>query len=403
MSKQSNDHAVPHVRILGTRGIPAAHGGFETFTENLAPYLVRRGWSVTVYCQIGPDDPGFSPGKIAEDHWRGVRRVLIHEPRTSAFGTVLFDWRSVRHAMTKDGLVLVLGYNTAIFSALLRLARSRVVMNMDGIEWSRAKWSLPYKIWFYINERLGILFAHHLIADHPEIRNHLKRYAAEMRMSCIAYGADAIEEAEPTALAQLGIEPYRFFVSIARIEPENSILEIVRAFKSKPRSTRLVVLGTLDPQSNAYHRAVAEAAGDGRDVVFPGSIFEPRTVRALRFYTCGYTHGHTVGGTNPSLVEALGAGSPVIAHDNRFNRYVAGDDQLFFSDMKSCALAMDQLENDDAFVGRLRAAARRHHEQLFTWGDILGQYDKMLRAQLALGMQEVGKIAWKIHQRRSQG
>ena len=135
--------------ILGTRGIPAAHGGFETFAQRLALYLADRGWSVGVYCQHERVD---QPRPPWSDEWHGVERIHVEVGSSRPLGTMSFDWRSIRDAPRRPGLCLVLGYNTGIMLPWLRLANRRVMTNMDGIEWRRSKCSRPVKAWFWINE-----------------------------------------------------------------------------------------------------------------------------------------------------------------------------------------------------------------------------------------------------------
>jgi len=156
------------VQILGTRGIPGNHGGFETFAQQLSEYLVERNWRVTVYCQI------VGEGAPTVDDYNGIRRVLIPTKTLSAASSIYFDWVSTRMAARDGDLVLTLGYNTAVFSLLYRLRKVMNVINMDGMEWKRAKWSRAARTWLYINERFGCLFGNHLIADHPEIGRHLE-------------------------------------------------------------------------------------------------------------------------------------------------------------------------------------------------------------------------------------
>ena len=145
------------------------------------------------------------------------------------------------------------------------------------------------------------------------------------------------------------------FSTVCRIEPENSLLEIVRAFSSKRRNRKLVVLGKFD-QANAYHNAVRAAASD--EVLFPGPIYDQAVLASLRSHVRLYCHGHTVGGTNPSLVEALGAGCPVLAQNNRFNTWVAGPDQFYFDDEASCAALFDSLANTDRMCPCARGCRR---------------------------------------------
>src|SRR3569833_3139161 len=153
-------HAVTtrHIRILGTRGVPAAHGGFESFAEHLAPYLVERVWQVSVYCHEDGEGPVF------EDEWRGVRRVRMPVATTGATGTIVFDWQSTVHAAGEKGLVLTLGYNTAVFCALYRLKGLTNVINMDGVEWRRQKWGAVARTWFWLNDWAGCWLGNHLVA-----------------------------------------------------------------------------------------------------------------------------------------------------------------------------------------------------------------------------------------------
>jgi glycosyltransferase involved in cell wall biosynthesis len=364
-----------HLLILGTRGIPAAHGGFETFAEKLALYLVARGWQVTVYCQNA--GVGKLCGTPVVDEWNGVRRVTI-STSDDALGTVVFDWASIRHALGEAGLPLVLGYNTAVFATRLRLHGLPVLMNMDGIEWKRAKWGMVAKAWFYLNEWCGERCATKLIADHPRIFEHLARRRRSDDIVTIAYGADAVIAADEAPVRALGLEPGRYFLSIGRIEPENSTLELVRAFASASRHSRFVCLGKLEPEQNAYHAEVMTAANE--QVLFPGAIYDQYVVKALRFHALAYCHGHTVGGTNPSLVEALGAGSAIIARDNVFNRWVAGEGPLYFADEKALAECYAHAETDASWRTACRQATRQRFEQNFTWEKILRSYERLLNA-----------------------
>ncbi|KAI5912302.1 glycosyltransferase [Azoarcus sp. PA01] len=215
----------------------------------------------------------------------------------------------------------------------------------------------------------------HLIADHPEIKRHLSSRVSEGKISVIPYGAERIESADQAPLAALGLEPRRFLTLVARPEPENSILEAVSAFSRRPRGQVLAVLGNYDV-SNAYHRAVKAAAGP--EVRFVGAIYDKVVLRSLRFHCSAYVHGHQVGGTNPSLVEALGAGNAVIAHDNRFNRWVAGEAGVYFKDADECAALFDRVLDAPGELEAMRAASRVRHQERFTWDRILAEYEALL-------------------------
>jgi len=368
----------PHLRILGIRGIPARHGGFETFTEKLAPYLVRQGWKVTVYCQ----DPGSGP--IYEDLWSGVRRVHIPSGKDTPWSTIAFDLRANLHARREEGITLTLGYNTAVFIALLRRKGIRNVINMDGIEYARAKWGPLARLWLRLNERAAIKFADHLIADHPEIKEHLSPRAKGHDISVISYGSDRVTAQSAKGLQDLGLEPGKYLSVIARPEPENSLLEIVRAFSAKRRGVSLAVLGNYCSDI-PYHRAVKSAASE--EVLFFGAVYDRVLVSTIRSHSLAYIHGHQVGGSNPSLIEALGAGNPIIAHDNRFNRWVAGPGARFFrglEDLESHLSAV--LENEETRKSMHDSSLRRHAEA-FTWDRILTDYSSLLAQEEKLAYQ----------------
>jgi glycosyltransferase involved in cell wall biosynthesis len=363
-------HGPRVLRILGSRGIPAAHGGFETFAEKLALDLCDHGWQVVVYCQ----DAGRGP--IVLDEWSGVQRVRIPVSAKGAAGTILFDAQAIRHAAGRRGLCLTLGYNTAVLCSWLRLNGIANVINMDGLEWQRAKWGRAARLWLWANEWLGGRIAGHLVADHPEIARHLhERGIPEARISMIPYGAERVADADPGPLHALGLHPGRYLLLVARPEPENSILEIVRGFVAVPGAHRLVILGSFDA-ANGYHRQV-KAASDER-VLFAGAVYDRRTLHALRRHALAHAHGHRAGGTNPSLVEALGAGSAVIAHDNRFNRWVAADAALYFHDAPGFARCWQQLLDDPPALAPLRQAAVRRFERDFAWQQVLSKYRELL-------------------------
>lgn len=359
-----------HLFILGIRGIPAQHGGFETFAEKLSLYLVAQGWKVTVYCQ----EDGV--GDIYESKWQGVNRIHIPVSKEGAAGTIIFDWKATRHALSQQGLFLTLGYNTACFNIMQRLRGQTNVINMDGIEWRRDKWGIIAKTWFWLNERAGCWIGNHLVADHPKIKEHLATRVKTEKITMIPYGADEVLSADESLLQNYGLEANQFSVIIARPEPENSFLEMVRSFSQKQRNHKLVVLGNFSPETNGFHRQVMNAASN--EVIFPGAIYETSIVQALRFYSRFYLHGHRVGGTNPSLVEALGAGCAVIAHDNHFNRWVVGDGAAYFHNEHSCAYLFDTLLEDVERQTKMKTVSRTRFYERFTWQQVLEEYEQLL-------------------------
>lgn len=354
-----------HLLILGIRGIPATHGGFESFVERLGPWMVQQGWKVTVYCQ------GSITGKRYEDSWGGCRRIHIPVSGDGPLATIIFDLKSTRDAMREAGIFLTLGYNTGFLAAYVRLKGRFNLINMDGIEWKRAKYSVPAKIYLWINERIAALAGNILIADHPEIANHHANHAPRKKIVTIAYGSDRIVDADPKLLDEYGLEPNQFFTVIARPEPENSVLEIVRSFSSQSRGMKLVVLGSYRC-SHAYQKSVLQAASD--EVVFLGPVYDKTKLSTLRRFSVAYIHGHQVGGTNPSLVEALGSGNAIIAHDNQFNRWVAEDAGIYFSDEEQLQLCLQKLVQTHELRALLQTKSTERWSTEFQWENILLKY-----------------------------
>lgn len=246
---------------------------------------------------------------------------------------------------------------------------------MDGIEWRRGKWAWYERIWLYLNERAACLIGNHLVADHPKIESHLLTRVNQFKITMIPYGADAVTKADKSRLVKYGLNAGRYAILIARPEPENSILEIVRAFSRQPRGYKLAILGQYNSK-NSYHSLVSSSASS--EVIFLGAIYNHEDLRALRFFSALYVHGHTVGGTNPSLVEALGAGQPILAHDNKFNRWVSGNEAAYFMGEQSCALQFDLLLNDLIVLEKMSAASRKRFQEIFTWEQVLQQYKELL-------------------------
>lgn len=360
------------VRILGTHGVPAAYGGFETAAENVGLFLHDKGWRVIVYCQV----PG--SGATTADSWKGLERVNIPEARKGWLGTASFDLKSIKHVLAHaepGDVCLTFGYNTGVLNIAQRVRRIPNVINMDGMEWTRRRWGVLRQGILLGNERFAGLVGSVLIADHPHIATYLQRSFGSRRVVTIAYGAHAVRSAPTRPLEDLGLEPGRYVCAICRPIPENNVLEIVQAWSRRRRGVDLAVLGNFD-QDDPYHAQVLAAASD--EVRFPGAIYDPDVVSALRFHSRAYLHGHTVGGTNPSLVEAMAAGNPVFAHNNVYNRFVAGPGNRYFDDVDDLARQLDTLLHDDAALTTMGQSSRSRYEDEYTWEHIGGLYEQAL-------------------------
>ncbi|MGF1486524.1 MAG: DUF1972 domain-containing protein [Prochloraceae cyanobacterium] len=378
------------ILFLGIRGIPAKHGGFETFAQRLALYLVDRGWDVTVYCQIQGEQ------KIVEKKWMGINLICIPVKNDNALASIVFDYKATLDSLKREGQIMLFGYNTAIFSLLHRLKKRISIINMDGLEWRRQKWGNLEKAWLYANEHFGAWFNRHLIADHPEIKNYLRQYIKPEKITVIPYGSDPVIDADASLLNRYNLSGGEYALVIARAEPENSILEIVAGFSSKKRNMKLVVLGKYDRDNNSYQKQVLDAASE--EVVFLGAIYDKATVQALRFYARLYVHGHTVGGTNPSLVEALAAGTPILAHDNRFNRWVAGDGASYFKDTAECDEQLALLLDNTDLLKKMKLASIDRYVEEFSEDKDLAAYEELFLSYLP---EEKAANNWVLIEQKS--
>ena len=316
---------------MGTRGIPANHGGFEACVENIAPFLVSQNIEVHVFRQI--DDKA----KI-KSFYKGVKLVNIVTTVKGTLGTLIFDIISTAYTIKnykRNDLILTFGYPTAFLFPFLKVFGFTNIVNMDGVEWKRRQFGLTGKIWYWLNEKIAVLTADVLIADHAKIKDHLQKInLLKKPIYTVAYSASDIRkvdiEIDQITSKLMGIVSLRkYMLVMARLEPDNQILEIVKTFSARRRAFNLIVAGRLDLKKNKYHKLLLASASD--QVHFVGGIYGSFDKIYLRNNASAYIHGHTVGGTNPSLVEALGSKSIIIAHSNDFNRGVAAEGALYFS------------------------------------------------------------------------
>lgn len=358
------------VRLLGTRGLPARHGGFETCVEHLAPFLRDSGWKVVVYCQ----HESVARRRIVSSYSDGIELVNIYVRGSGVWSTVKFDVMSMLHALRRKGVLLSFGYPTAFLFLFPLIFRRKHVVNMDGIEWKRSQFGLLGCCANYVNEWIAALTSSVIVADHPEIARHLATRVSGEKIVTIPYGADATELVSAQVLDEFEIRPDEYAIIVARPVPDNGILELVSAFSECRRGKKLLVLGDFS-SPNRYQQKVLAAASD--EVVFVGAIYDRHRVHTLRKLARFYMHGHTVGGTNPSLLEALAAGAATLAHDNVFNRWVAGDSALYYKSPQMGAELIKRLFDDDTLILRLRQNAEIERRR-FAWDEICQQYCKIL-------------------------
>lgn len=355
--------------ILGTRGIPARYGGFETFTEKLAIGLSRLGHQVTVYCEAG------EPAPPAEFH--GVKLRYISSPALGPLQTILYDLQCLWDARTGYDVVYMLGYGAALFCAIPRFWGTEVWINPDGLEWARAKWNAAGKAYFRLMEWTALRVANRIVADSAAVADSLAGRHGELR-SCtvIPYGCEIVDTTpgiEP--LAEWALVPGSYYLVVCRFEPENHVLEILRAFQQSQSARQLIVVGNHCAPTR-YVREL-NSIRDPR-IRMIGTIYDQDKLTSLRAHAFAYIHGHSVGGTNPSLLEAMGCGNLIFAHDNPFNRETLGNCGVFFSSLADLTQAFDRMEMEEGRGAEWRKAVIARARAKYRWAEIISSYAALL-------------------------
>jgi glycosyltransferase involved in cell wall biosynthesis len=360
---------------LGARGIPASYGGFETFAEQLSIRLVERGHEVTVYAET-------SESSVEDTFYQGVRVRHKRRPRWGAASVLAYDCACLWDARRGYDLVYMLGYGAAWACWWPRVFGVPVWINVDGLEWARSKWGRAARIYLRCMEWVASRVATRLIADAEAIAQRFREtYPKGAPSSFIAYGAELVQDrdVDPSVLSAWGLKPRRYMLVVARPEPENHILEIVQGYEMHGGDWPLVVVGDVSG-ATAYQQLLRQHASDR--VRFVGGIYDTGQLASLRVHAACYLHGHSVGGTNPSLLEALACGNWVIAHDNPFNREVARDAADYFATPEQLARSLDLLvDQSDAMLPQRSQRARDIVAEHYTWDSIADAYEALMHSE----------------------
>lgn len=351
------------IAILGTRGIPANYGGFETFAEELSKRLVERGHAVTVYCRERHPQPAYL----------GVRLVHLPTIRHKYFDTLAHTGLSFLHAITQRyDLILCCNAANAIFCWLPRVFGTPVALNVDGLERNRKKWNRLAKAWYLLSERLSTFCPTHPVSDAEAIRDYYRdRYGCQTTF--ISYGAEQGRLTTDGALRQLGLERERYFLYVSRWEPENNALLVRESFEQVASDYQLALIGDA-PYAPDYIRRVRDTQ-DPR-IVMPGYVFG-LGYKELGSHCFAYIHATEVGGTHPALIEAMGRGALVLYLDTVENREVAGGCGIPFTQETLPAVLRQALTLPAPERTRLQAAARERVQQRYSWDAITTQYEAL--------------------------
>jgi glycosyltransferase involved in cell wall biosynthesis len=355
------------IALLGTRGIPANYGGFETFAEELSVRLVERGHSVTVYCRQQHE----------ASEYRGVRLRHLPTIRHKYFDTVAHTGFSTADLLLRRfDVVLYCNAANAIFTLWPRLLGMPTALNVDGVERHRKKWNQVAKAYYLLSEWIATWSASRVITDAEKIREYYyERYGKDSVF--IPYGAEVGPVPESNLVRELGLEPGKYVLYVSRLEPENNALLVRRSFERVQTDFKLVIVGDA-PYADAYIREVKDTC-DGR-ILFPGAIYGDG-YKQLQSHCHAYVQATEVGGTHPALIEAMGRGALVLYFDTPENREVAGDAAVSFTDdlpeKLQWAVRVPKEERS-----RWGAKAMRRVERLYSWNAVTDAYEELFRSLL---------------------
>ena len=352
------------IGILGTRGIPNQYGGFEQVAEYLSAGLIVRGHDVVVY--------NSHKHPYQEKQWNAVPIIHCYDPEyfMGTAGQFIYDLNCIMDARKRNfDIILMLGYTSSSVWKNLYPRKAIIISNMDGLEWQRAKYSGLVKKFLKYAEKLAVSSSHYHVADSEIIKEYLdEKY--KINSKYIAYGADMHHKTDEGLLLEYGLTKKEYFALMARMEPENNIEMLLDGFCLSKSHKKFIVIGNT---ANGFGKHLCNKFKHDNRIIFPGALFDQQKLKSIIKFSSVYFHGHSVGGTNPSLLEAMAAGAFIAAHANPFNKSILRKNALYFKDMKEVSMIIDQHEDhfDESFIENNYASIKRD----FTWDKIIDQYD----------------------------
>ena len=369
------------IALIGTRGVPANYGGFETCVEEIGKRLVEKGHYVVVYCRESYYDSDF-------DEYLGMKRVCLPNMASKSLDTFSHTLISAWNSLFKDfDIYMVFNAANSPFITPLKLFGKRIAINTDGLEWKRSKWGFWGKSFYKVSEKISCLIANRIVTDCGGMQRYYQ-YRYRTNSTVIAYGAPIQNSKNPELLHRLGIEQDSYFLQITRFEPENHPLLTIRAFNKLHSNKKLVLVGG-NTYPNEYTGSIE--AESNNQVVLPGFIYNQDILRELWCNCFAYIHGNSVGGTNPALLQTMGSGCFTIAIDIQFNRDVLADCGIYYKNNEKCLAEKMQwaLENEDKLEDYGKRAQQRILEK-YNWDKVADQYENLFYELVE------GKHPWKF-------
>lgn len=365
-----------NIAILGTKGIPNNYGGFEQFAEYLSVLLVARGHQVTVY------NPSFH--SYSESEFKGVKIRKIYSPEKWIGGSAnfIYDHLCLRDALKRDfDLIYEAGYHSVAFSYKLLSIRKRkkpiLITNMDGLEWKRSKWNYGVRKLIRYLEAIAVKESPFLISDNPGIRQYYLDHFQQDSFF-VPYGADPVYEFDRQTLSKYQVIADGYFILIARMEPENNVELILEAYVKARHSLPFLVIGNYD---NGFGKLMFKRFS--KHARFLGAVYDKKELDSLRHFSKAYLHGHSVGGTNPSLLEAMSCKCFILAHNNPFNRGVLGEDARYFSqsdELQTHFHSLDALK--EAVVNGFKENNLQKIIHQYNWDEITLKHERLFNSLL---------------------
>lgn len=359
------------IALFGTRGIPNHHGGFEQFAEWFGPYVAQKGHEVYVYCSHNHP--------YQKKEFKGAKLIHCYDPeyKLGTVGQFIYDLNCLLDARKRNfDVLLQMGYTSSSVWHPLLPKKTLIVTNMDGLEWKRSKYHPLVRRFLAKAEAWAVKSSDYLIADNTAIQEYLKE-KYRVYSTYIPYGAEVFHSPDVSALNEYGISPGGYDLIIARMEPENNIETILDGVAQSSRQRMCLVVGKHE--ATAFGRYLAQKYEKQANIRFLGGIYNQGLLDNLRHYACHYFHGHSVGGTNPSLLEAMGSQVCIATHDNAFNRAILGDDALYFSNAGQVSTLLDK-ELDLGVAKAMIQANAEKIKNLYSWDKINTEYLSFIKS-----------------------
>jgi len=353
------------VGIIGTNGVPARYGGYETLVENLLEFKKSKNIQYYIYCS------GHRGGR--EVAYKGARLIFI-PLKANGMQAVLYDLVSYLHALKHTDVILSLGTLAHLLSPVTRLlTKKKVVTNLDGLDHKREKWNILAKGIISSARYFAIRYSDVIISDNEGVKK-LLYLEKKKRSELIEYGGDHnVYQQTEEAYAAYGLQKFGYFFKVCRIEPENNIAWVLEAFSKVP-SEKLVIVGNWE--SSRFGREMRAQYGGLDNICLLDPVYDAVKLNGLRAFCKAYIHGHSMGGTNPSLVEAMHLTLPVICFDNAFNRFTTENGAIFFKNLEELVSIIRTI--DQYSLKTIAEKMKEIAERRYRWDLIVTRYESLL-------------------------